>query len=72
MDDAQKEDKERAKAFGQGCDARINGWPVEINPHVSDDRLWRAWRAGYLHVDVAWGMDAKWDFLPLPRVKRYA
>jgi len=39
--------EEEAKLFGQGCDARLAGIPLECNPYVSVT-MRGAWRRGWL------------------------
>lgn len=57
-------------AFNTGCDARLAGFGARACPYVGwaceAQRL--AWHAGWRHVDLSWGVDARWHVRPLPRV----
>lgn len=61
-----------AAAFNKGCDYRLAGRDIDDNPYVGNTQLWNSFRWGWNHVESAWGLDAKWEVMPLPRVKRYA
>ena len=42
-------------AFNRGCDARLAGLPMTLNPYFRGGMLWQAWRRGYDHVSQFWG-----------------
>ncbi len=60
-----------ARAFGEGCDARLSGLRPSDNPHLHDGELWRLWARGYANVEASWGMLVKgrWKVRELPEVK---
>jgi len=64
-----------ARAFNEGCDARLSGRSLKCNPHLlADGRdLWQAWRNGWNDVHAHWGQHAGWRHAvrPLPRVRRF-
>ena len=63
----------RSRAFGEGADARLYGWPETANPYDFDgkngDR--QHWADGWRSVHLNWGKGVKgrWRVRPLPRVK---
>jgi len=63
-----------AKAFGEGCDARLRGDPPDVRDYHGSDRMIRelrnSWDRGYHHVDHYWGIDAKWQVPRLPPVRK--
>lgn len=60
---------EMAKAFNEGCEARISGIPKERNnPYLAASQEWSSWRRGWDDVNRYWGKDAKWPIKPLPEV----
>lgn len=62
--------KSKADAFNLGSDARIAGHPY--CPYAEYTMLASYWQAGYFHADKFWGVDAKWEVMPLPEVREVA
>lgn len=60
---------ERDFCFGKGSDDRLAGKPLTDNPFWYESEL-LAWRAGWLHAERYWGVDAKWPIRKLPAVRR--
>lgn len=58
MGPMEQRQKEIAKAFNVGSDARIAGQPLTSNPYL-DEGLAREWRHGWKDVDEHWGELAK-------------
>lgn len=58
--------------FNRGCDARLMGRPLGMNPYSSIDDLsaHMGWRAGWQHASEFWAEDVRgrWPYLALPRV----
>lgn len=60
-----------AKAFNEGSDARLAGWPPEDNPYPIHTVEREAWRLGWQDVDKHWGMAAKQPVKRLPPVQKH-
>lgn len=61
-------DEERTIAFNQGCDARLAGLPLSMNPYRGSART--NWRLGWLDVDRHWAewVEGRWRVYLLPDV----
>jgi hypothetical protein len=59
-----------ARAFSQGCDARLTGRPYSANPHCSaaERGLRGAWQLGWEDVQRNWGVQARWPVRVLPAI----
>lgn len=62
-----------ARYFGEGSDARINGWALYANPHpvsAGEASPWYQWRRGWHDVDRHWGewTWGRWKAKKLPIV----
>jgi ribosome modulation factor len=42
------------RAFNQGCDARLRGWPRNHNPYIHRTQEWKLWREGWEDVQCHW------------------
>ncbi len=54
-----------AEAFGEGCDARLEGRPLSELPLGEGRDFVNYWKHGWLDVDRHWGLWASW---PVPRL----
>lgn len=58
------------RAFNEGCDARLAGWPMSYCPYLPTEiSLYESWRRGWLDVQHSWGKESPWPVRPLPPVK---
>ncbi len=57
-----------ARAFNEGCDARLAGVSRASNPYKGQPGMEFRWDSGWTHVDTNWGKDAKWPIASLPKI----
>ena len=55
-----------AKAFSEGCDARLAGLLEKNAPQELGKQVTFYWRKGWRDVDHYWGLWAKWPVSRLP------
>ena len=59
---------EHARAFNEGCDARIRGEPC-TRPRKTEQTVANYFVAGWHHVNNNWGIESKIPVKPLPPVR---
>lgn len=70
----EQEETDFARAFGEGCDARLAGEPLWLNPYSPGTRQYYRWRLGWNDVDLHWGtwVKGRWRYAPLTEVLDHA